>query len=456
MAFVHRLSLRSRLLVAFVGGALLLSAGVAFLSYGLTRHYLLSQRETSAQRQAQANARLVGGALRSASDVPQLLGSIQSPAGSSTVLLHTGRWFAASLDLGRDALPAPLQDAVVVERSRARQRYRLNGAPRLAVGLPLADGDAYFEVFPLRELDRTLRTLRIALTTAAGVAIVGAAGLGTWASRRLLDPLAQIGATATSIAKGELHVRLDVGNEVELAALAESFNEMVASLQTRIEQDARFASNVSHELRSPLTALRSALQNLETRRGTLDERTGRSVDLLGRELGRFERLVQDLIEISRFDAGVAQASFERVYVGELVLHAVEGLPEGPVPVEVEASATDAVIDADKRRLGQVIANLVGNARLHGGGVSQIRLEVAGDRARIAVEDRGPGVAPEDRERIFERFSRGSQGARSGGGVGLGLALVAEHVALHGGRVWVENRAGDGSGARFVIDLPVVQ
>ena len=453
----RRLSLRARLLVVFVGGAFVLSAAVAFLSYGLTRQYLLNQRERSVQRQAQANARLVGGALRSASDVPQLLASLQSPAGgSSAVLLHSGRWFAASLELGRDAVPQALQEMVVDRQQRARQRYVLDRVPRLAVGFPLPDGDAYFEVFALRELDRTLRTLRVALTTAAGLAVVGAAGLGVWSSRRLVDPLTEIGTTAASIADGELHARLDVGNEVELATLANSFNRMVASLQTRIERDARFASNVSHELRSPLTALWSALQNMETRRAMMDERTARSLDLLSRELGRFERLVQDLIEISRFDAGVAGASFERVYLGELVLHAVEALPDGEVPVEVGASATGVVVEADKRRLEQVIGNLVGNARLHGGGVDRILLEVEGGRARIIVEDAGPGVPPEDRERIFERFYRGRYTNRSAGGVGLGLALVAEHIALHGGQVWVEDRGGDRTGARFVVDLPVVR
>ena len=456
MPRTRRLRLRSRLLAAFVGGALVLVAGVAVLSYGLTRRYLLTQRETSAQRQAQANARLIGGALRSDSDLPQLLGSLQSPAGSSTtVVRHDGRWFAASLDLGREAIPEALREVVVDQRSRARQRYVLDHVPRLAVGLPLPNGDAYFEVFPLRELDRTLRTLRVALTTAAAAAMVGAAGLGVWASRRLLDPLAEIGATATSIAGGELDARLDVGNDVELAALADSFNQMVASLQQRIERDARFASNVSHELRSPLTALRSALQNMETRRASMDERTARSLDLLAREVDRFEHLVQDLIEISRFDAGVVQVSSEEVFLGELVLHAIDALPDRDVPVEVTASATDAVVRADKRRLEQVIVNLVANARQHGGGVDRLRIEADDDTARIIVEDRGPGVAPEDRDRVFERFYRGRHTGRAPGGVGLGLALVAEHARLHGGRAWVEGR-DDGGGARFVVELPVVR
>lgn len=429
---------------------------MALLSYGLTRRYLLTQRERSAVRQAHVNARLVGGALRPASDVPQLLGSIQSPAGSSAVVFHDGRWFAASLELGRDAIPVTLQEAVLGQRSRARQRYVLDDVPRLAVGMPLPGTDAYFEVFPNRELDSTLRTLRVALTTAAAAAMVGAAGLGVWASRRLLDPLAEIGATAVSIAGGELDARLDVGSEVELATLAASFNQMVASLQQRIESDARFASNVSHELRSPLTALRSALQNMETRRSSLDQRTARSLDLLAREIDRFERLVQDLLEISRFDAGVVQASSEEVFLGELVLHALEALPGGEVPVEVAGSATDAVVRADKRGLEQVITNLVTNGRVHGGGVERVRIEATDGCARIIVEDRGPGVPPEDRERVFERFYRGRHAARGTGGVGLGLALVAEHARLHGGRAWVEDRPGEDGGARFVFELPVVR
>ena len=371
------------------------------------------------------------------------------------MLLHDGRWFAASLDIGRDAIPAPLRQAVVDEQSRARQRYDLDHVPRLAVGLPLSNGDAYFEIFLLRELDRTLRTLRVALTTAAAAAMIGAGGLGVWSSRRLLDPLAEIGATATSIAGGKLDARLDVGSEVELSALADSFNQMVARLQQRIERDARFASNVSHELRSPLTALRTAVQNMETRRASMDERTGRSLDVLSREVERFEHLVQDLLEISRFDAGVVQASTEEVFLGELVFHAVEALPDRDVPVEVAGSATDTVVLADKRRLVQVIFNLVANARQHGGGVERLRIEADQDSVRIIVEDRGPGVPPEDRERIFERFYRGRQTDRATGGVGLGLALVAEHARLHGGRAWVEGR-DDGAGARFVVELPVVR
>lgn len=430
-----------------------LSGSMAVLTYGLARNYLLGQRQSSALRQAQVNARLVAGALRSTTEVPQLLSSLQSPAGSSSVVRHGDRWFAASLDTGRDALPPDLRATVLNDRARARQRFVLDGEPRLAIGLPLPDGDAYFEIFPFRELDRTLGALRLALGAAAGVTLAGATATAVWASRRLLDPLAEIGATATSIADGQLGARLDAQGDAELAALATSFNRMVDSLAERIERDARFASNVSHELRSPLTALKSAIQAMETRRSGMDERTARSLELLAREVRRFERLVQDLLEISRFDAGVVQASLEDVYLGELTLQAVEGLDDGGIPVEVSGDAADLVVKADKRRLEQVIVNLVNNARVHGGGVARLRLERDGDRARLIVEDTGPGVPVEDRERIFERFSRSQTGGRVGGGVGLGLALVREHARLHGGSVWVEDTAG--GGARFVVELPVV-
>lgn len=454
MARLRQRRLRFRLMAAFTGGALLLSVALSLLTFGLARNYLLGQRQQSAVRQTEVSAGLVATALRSSVDVPQLLASLRTPTGSSGLIRHQGRWFAASLQVGRDALPPNLVDLVVDERSRARQRFDLNGESRLAVGLPLPDGGAYFEVFSFRELERTLGALRISLVIAAAATVVGATILGIWASRRVLGPLAEIGATATTIADGQLDARLDVGDDQELAALATSFNRMVSSLQERIERDARFASNVSHELRSPLTALKGAVQAMQTRRAGLDERAARSLDLLAGEVSRFERLVQDLLEISRFDAGVVQASFDEVYLGELVLHTLEAMGDGG-PVEVGAGATELMVRADKRRLERVIFNLVDNARAHGGGLARVRVEANGDRARIVVEDRGPGVAPKDRTRVFERFFRGSQASRPSGvgGVGLGLALVAEQTRLHGGEVWVEE--ADGGGARFVVELPVV-
>jgi signal transduction histidine kinase len=187
----------------------------------------------------------------------------------------------------------------------------------------------------------------------------------------------------------------------------------------------------------------------------LPDRAGQALDLLAADLHRFQRLVEDLLEISRFDAGAVELSLEDVRVSELVRHAVSHRAGSEVPVEVEGPARSAVVRADKRRLERVLVNLVDNAENHGRGVVGVGVGFDDGAVRIAVDDAGPGIAVLDRERVFERFARGSAAGRrstgGGQGVGLGLALVAEHVRVHGGSVWVEDRPG--GGARFVVELP---
>ena len=163
------------------------------------------------------------------------------------------------------------------------------------------------------------------------------------------------------------------------------------------------------------------------------------------DIDRFQQLVEDLLEISRFDAGVVRLELEEVHLAELVMQAVSHSTEADVPVELDAELAGVVVQADKRRIVRVIANLLDNAAKYGGGATSVSLRQADHGVQIAVEDRGDGVPEEDRELIFDRFNRGTAAGRRGSseGVGLGLALVAEHVNLHGGRVWVEDRA-DGS------------
>jgi len=441
-------------MAAFAVGSLFLSAGLAGLTYQLTRGYLIRQRERSLLSQTYANARLVNSALRSpAPDIPRLLESVELPAGSNPLLLRRGAWFGASVAVGPEAIPSGLREAVM-EGDAARQRFALQGVPRLVVGIPLpAVGGAYFEIFPLIELDRTLTVLRNSLAAAAVATIVAGATVGRLVTRRVLAPVAQVSAAAAAVAGGRLDVRLDEGGDPDLVGMAVSFNHMTDALQARIQRDARFASDVSHELRSPLTTLAAALQVVTSRREDMPERAQRGLDLLSGEVARFERLVEDLLEISRIDAGVAEIALEDVVLAEFVLHAVRSGPAGVVPVEIEANVGRAVVQADKRRLERVVANLLDNAARHGGGVRRVSVERSDAWARIAVEDSGPGVAPGDRERIFERFARGGAAGRrdEGDGTGLGLSLVREHVRLHGGSVWVEEAKG--GGARFVVQLP---
>lgn len=451
----HRLGLRARVTVTFALGALLLSVALSAMTYSLTRSYLLRQREDAVLSEAYADARILRDGLRSARpDVPRLLASVGGSEGARAVVRYRGEWFASSLALGRDDLPAPLREEVASGRA-GRQRFRLAGEPQLAVGLPLATSDAhYFAVANLDELDRTLRILSGVLAAAAAVTTLAGAGVGRWASGRALQPLRAVADAAAEVAAGALDIRLPTGPDRDLAGLASSFNAMVDALQLRILRDARFASDVSHELRSPLTTLSASVQVLQRRRDDLPERAQQALDLLRADVERFDALVQDLLEISRADAGV-DVALEPVQLAELLAQAVAGNGDAP-PLDVAPDAADLTVSADKRRLERVIANLVGNARAYGGGAVRLGLVRRDGRARIEVDDAGPGVAPDERDLIFERFARGSASGRraSGEGVGLGLALVREHVRLHGGDVWVEDRPG--GGARFVVELPVVE
>jgi two-component system, OmpR family, sensor histidine kinase MtrB len=461
----QRLGLRTRVAAAFALGALGLALLLSLLTYTLSSTYLLRQREASALRQAFVNARFIQAGLRAADpDVPGLLSDLETPATSESLLERRGERFASNpVEVGHDDLPGGLRDRVQTGTA-ARQRFRLAGSPRLAVGVPLpAVGASYYEVFSLAELDRTLRVLTGSLAAGAAVTVLLGVALGRWVSGQALRPLADAGRAARSISHGRLDTRLHPDPDPDLQGLSVAFNDMADALEQRIERDARFASDISHELRSPLTTLATAVELLHARRKELPASAAESVELLRVEVERFQRMVLDLLEISRLDAGVAELALEEVRAEELVREALRvarpagaaGSSDGSPPeVAVGGEVRDLVVQADKRRLVQVVANLVANAERHGGGLAGVGLERAGDRVRILVDDAGPGVPEAYRSRIFERFSRApaSAGARrDGGGVGLGLALVAEHVRLHGGAVWVEDRPG--GGARFVVELP---
>jgi two-component system sensor histidine kinase MtrB len=453
-----RFGLRSRIAIAFGLGAFLLSLLLSLVTYGLVRSNLVSARETSATRQAFLNARLVRDQLRSQSQAEgDMLEGLESPSGASPVLLRNGQWFAVSAERGRAQLPASLRDTVVAGHA-ARMRFSLDDHAQLGIGVPLPGVKAaYFEIASLEDTEKSLGSIGISLAAAAVVTTVAGGFLGTWASRRVLRPLSHVSAASVAIAGGRLDTRVAPIADPDLGTLVNSFNDMASALQERIERDARFASDVSHELRSPLTTLTTSVSVLEARRDEMPERAQAALDLLSADVLRFSSMVEDLLEISRFDAGAAVLHLETVRISELVLQAVASVGAGDVPVTISADAAACTVSVDKRRLVRVLANLIGNAERYAGGCTEVRIELAGEDVRLSVEDAGPGVEEADRERIFERFARGVDAAGrrgTGEGVGLGLALVREHVNLHGGRVWAENRE-DGPGARFVVELPIV-
>lgn len=330
------------------------------------------------------------------------------------------------------------------------QRFEANGEPFLGAGIYIAEFDSlYFEGFPLETTDRTLGTIATALLVGAGVTALIAGFIGWWTNRRLLRPLTRVARAAGEIAEGGLDARMAPEADPDLAKLATSFNEMADAVQARLEREARFASDVSHELRSPITALSAAVEVLDGRRADLPERTQQALDVVVSQVRRFDQMVMDLLELSRIDAGSTELHREGVAIDELVTRIALRYGFGDVPIEI-GRKVPTTVQVDKLRFERILANLLDNANQHGGGPTRVTVEPRGRHGiLLAVEDNGPGVARGERARIFERFARGSA-ARHKVGTGLGLSLVAEHAHAHGGEAWVEDRAG--GGARFVVSF----
>jgi len=451
--------------MAFATSAAVLSAALATVTFVLVDHYLLDQQLQNATHEAYADARLARrDLLQGGPNIADVLSSLTEPAGSAAYLYQDGVWYSGALAFGYGpgssrplGVPQPLA-ATVRTGQPARQIVVVNGQPAVTVGVPLpAVGADFFDVYSLAPLSRTLSVLAWVLVASAAATALAGLVLGRWASGRLVRPIREVAGAAAAIARGDLDERLPSRGGRELELLSQSFNDMAAALQERIERDARFASDVSHELRSPLTTLQAGAELLQSAGPDLPPDARQAVELLAAEVSRFSAMVQDLLEMSRFDAGAADLDLEDVAIDELVAGTVAAYTGASVPVVVAPEAKGAQARADRRRLQRVLVNLLDNAEAHGGGAVAVRVSLpCPGEVELSVEDAGPGVAPAERAAIFERFYRGAAAGRRGAaaGTGLGLSLVAQHVKAHGGTVEVTDRPG--GGARFSVRLPVAR
>ena len=437
--------------------ALVASLALAVVTYGVARNFLVDQRSKVIKAQAISNATLVR---------QTLLGPpTPTRAESSSLVLslkRSGEGYAvlSVVDIGqfndarfqRSSYPPELM-ATVSLGGGATQRFSVAGVPYMAVGINIPAAHAqYYEAVPLSDTDDALRKISTALAMGAGVTTLFAGALGWSTSRRLLRPISRVATAAGEIASGGLDTRMAPEGDPDLARLVKSFNDMADAVQTRFEREARFASDVSHELRSPITALSAAVEVLDGRRADLPERSQQALDVVVGQVRRFDQMVMDLLELSRIDAGSTEMIREEVDIEELVTRIAQRYGFGETPIEIDPKVPKTV-RIDKLRFERILANLLDNAREHAGGPSRVKVEPHGRNGiALAVDDAGPGVARGERARIFERFARGSA-ARHRVGTGLGLALVAEHAHAHGGEAWVEDRPG--GGARFKVSFPEV-
>jgi two-component system sensor histidine kinase MtrB len=341
-------------------------------------------------------------------------------------------------------------------------------APGVAVGstvvLP-SDGGTYalYYLFPMDEEHQTLLLLRRVLLTAGVLLLVLIAGVAALVTRQVITPVRLARRVAERIASGRLEERMHVEGEDDIARLATSFNQMAEALQSQIRKlvelsrvQRTFVSDVSHELRTPLTTVRMAGDVLHDARDTFDPVTARAAELLQTELDRFENLLGDLLEISRFDAGAAVLELEDTNLGDVVhrvLGSVEPLAlQREVPVRVVDEGV-FMVEADVRRVERIVRNLLTNAIDHAEGSEvTVRLAADGDATALTVRDHGIGLQPGQSAMVFNRFWRADPArARGTGGTGLGLAIALEDARLHGG--WLQAWGTPHGGAQFRMTLP---
>jgi two-component system sensor histidine kinase MtrB len=333
----------------------------------------------------------------------------------------------------------------------------VDGRPSLIIGGQSGgSGPAYYFIHDVSALEEALTQLRLALIVGTVILILVALLVARVIARGVLAPVEAAGRAAERIGAGDLSARVPVTSDDEFGTWAKRFNRMAEALADTIgrleaaeAQNRRFVADVAHELRTPLAALVAEASILREHLTELPPESRRAGELLVADVGRLRTLVDDLMEVSRFDAGVEQIAIEPVDLGDLARSvAAARLPDAALVLP----AVPLIVETDSRRLERILGNLLDNAREHAAG-SPVEVALAVDRGEIslAVSDRGPGVPPDRLERIFERFYKADP-SRHGGSSGLGLAIAAEHAALLGGYLTAANLAG--GGLRIELRLPV--
>lgn len=340
--------------------------------------------------------------------------------------------------------------------------------PGLVVGAPLTiPGVGPYELyylFPLTQEQQTLDLVRSAVVGAGFILVVLLAAVAGIVTRQVAIPVREAAQRARRLSAGHLDERMRVKREDDLSQLARSFNEMAESLENQIEQleelsrvQQRFVSDVSHELRTPLTTIRMAADVLFGDRESFDPATARSAELLQTQLDRFESLLVDLLEISRFDAGVANLDVSVIDLSTLIDQTIDSVAPLAarlrIPVRFRSYERPCRVECDSRRIDRIIRNLLDNAIEHAD-PRGVRVELAGDHDSVAVtvRDLGVGLRPGESSLVFSRFWRADPArARTTGGTGLGLAIALEDARLHGG--WLEAWGEPGKGACFRLTLP---
>jgi two-component system sensor histidine kinase MtrB len=447
------MSLRRRLTIAFMLAVGVSAAVLAVGSYVVVRHNLLSDSVSSAERQARRNLAIAPTYLGQGPDA-LLAAYARNQADFLTAGIRRGRPFASSFKASAQEVPSGLR-RLVLHGDLAYERKQIGGTNYLIVGGPAGSGTELYFFFSEDDLRHELAVLRNILAAGVAILVLLAGFAGALLARRTLRPVDRASKAARSLAEGLLETRLPVEGRDEFGVWAQSFNEMAGALEAKIAdlsaaqaRERRFTADVAHELRTPLTALVGEASLLAEHLERMPADSRRPAELLIADVARLRRLVDDLLEISRLDAGAESVHAEPVDLRALVGATVEARGwNGRVRLDGDGLS----LTSDPRRLERIVGNLVDNALEHGGKEVAIRIGRDGEAVAVEIADDGPGIPPEHLPHIFERFYKADE-ARSGGGTGLGLAIARENARLLGGEIDVSSVPGEGT--RFTLRLPV--
>ncbi|MFJ9407870.1 ATP-binding protein [Streptomyces sp. NPDC101393] len=465
--------LRARLVVAFLLVAAVSALTTAALTYREARNAILQRSQDIAVNDLRAQINSLAPELQvppSQADLDSFRVQLERSGKSRDwdISVHySGVPESTEGGLRRSvAIPSELQESVEKRHVPAFQRVDRAGAPWLLIGVPVRQSDgaasalSVYAQLPLHAEEANVEALVSAAQRGALPVLALAVIPALFAARGVLRPVRGLRQAAGRIAEGKLDTRLEVKGTDELADLSRTFNDMAARLEEsmadlrRLEANARrFAADVSHELRTPLAAMSAVTDVLDEDAGSLDPDTASAVRLISQETGKLARMVEDLMEVSRFDAGAASLHLDEVDVAETIRKTLQARAwQKRVATELPA---DVRARLDPRRLDVVVANLVGNALHHGGEPVRVLLHSpapGADRLLIEIADSGPGIDPDVLPHVFDRFYKADSARARSEGSGLGLAIAMENVRLHGGTLHAANSAE--GGAVFTVDLPL--